>query len=276
MDPFTKLPDVPLIHGRSDFLVNFCKGKRVLHLGCVDTGMLDARIKSGSLIHMRLADVADELWGFDINEDGVETLRTYGFENLITGDVSFIDQCEELKHRTFDVILASEVVEHLQNPGLFFQAVQHLMTPGHTRLVVTVPNAFRVSTLLWLLQGVEYVHPDHNYWFSYLTITNLLTKNGFQVEEFLVYIFAKHHLVPATLRKMFGGKDGTAVTGSPTPDYEDRPTAQHKPRRGGLGMIFSYVRQFPRRAMLTWLVHKTPFWGDGLIAIAILPEQKQQ
>ncbi|MEZ4677708.1 MAG: methyltransferase domain-containing protein [Caldilineaceae bacterium] len=133
MNPYIELPKVPLIFRRHDFLVEIARGKRVLHLGCVDAGLLEERFNRGELLHQRLAMVTAELWrGFDIEEAGIDFLRAKGFDKLIVGDLSYIDQFAELQQAEFDLILASEVVEHLQNPGLFFQAIQALMKPGHT------------------------------------------------------------------------------------------------------------------------------------------------
>ena len=235
----------------------------MLHVGCVDTGLLETRIAAGSLLHLRLAAVTTELWGYDINADGIARLRELGFERLLVGDASTIDQLAALRDRQFDVILVSEVVEHLQNPGLFFQAVQALMVEEHTRLVVTVPNAFRIATLLRLLGNVEYVHPDHNYWFSYVTLRNLIRKNGLQLEEFMVYTFEKHHIVP----KRFSRRQGGPVV-DPQTTPGGAPRSASEPRRPLPVMAASYVRQLPRRLLATLLLRRSVFWGDGLIAIA--------
>lgn len=192
MNPYIRLPKVPIVTGRQSFVISRCKGKKVLHLGCVDKGLLYERFSSGELLHQKLAEVSSELWGIDIDEDGISFLRSKGFNNLIVGDVCNLDKIPDLQEHIFDVIVASEIIEHLMNPGLFLEAVKKFMRPGHTELIVTVPNAFRLSTLIQLLHGVEYIHPDHNYWFSYATVTNLLKKAGFEIREVYVYSFEKN------------------------------------------------------------------------------------
>ena len=119
-----RVPNVKVVRGRIDFVLQRCKGKKVLHLGCVNEGLTKARIKSGNLLHIRLIDVAKEVWGVDISAEGIELLRKHGIDNLVVGDIEHIDQIEELKQQKFDIILATEVLEHLNNPGLFLQNVK--------------------------------------------------------------------------------------------------------------------------------------------------------
>lgn len=263
MDPYINLPKVPVVRGRQDMVVERCRGKRVLHLGCVDAGLLEQRYQKGELMHQRLAVVAHELWGVDLDAQGIQRLRELGFANLVVGDVCELHGVNELDGRTFEVIVASEVVEHLLNPGQFLDAVRRFMTPGETELVVTVPNAFRFDTLRWLLRGVEYVHPDHNYWFSYHTIVNLLRKTGFASKEVYVYSFS-------ALEKPVAAQ-------APSTDDLPRRARLRSAARRATGLLLrvakdplAYMRQLARRIMISWLYRRTPFWGDGLIIVSIV------
>lgn len=259
MNPYIKLPKVPIVVDRHDFVLEHCKGKRVLHLGCVDSGLLPERFFSGVLLHQELAKVADNLWGIDIDADGISFLRRHNFDNLIVGDVCKLDKIPELQDQYFDVIVASELIEHLMNPGLFLEAVKKLMIPGHTELIVTVPNAFRVSTLLQLLHGVEYIHPDHNYWFSYHTITNLLIKSGFEIKEVCVYSFSYPQILPSRLSRLFGKE--TKCDPSSTSEMKF-------PQSSIWTQGIRYFRSIPSRLFIRFLYKKTPFFGDGIAVVA--------
>lgn len=258
MNPYIELPKVPILVGRHDFVLERCKGKRVLHLGCIDSGLLQERFSSGELLHQKLAKVATNLWGIDIDADGITFLRNHGFNNLMVGDVCNLDKIPELQNQHFEVIVASELIEHLMNPGLFLEAVKKLMIPGHTELIVTVPNAFRVSSLLQLLDGVEYIHPDHNYWFSYHTITNLLTKGGFEIKEVYVYSFSYPKIFP--LSNLFGKRTSKYT---PSSSSETRFLPSSIWARGIL-----YFKSLPRRLFIRFLYKKTPFFGDGVVVVA--------
>ncbi|MEM2146867.1 MAG: glycosyltransferase [Candidatus Jordarchaeaceae archaeon] len=189
-DPYIRLPGIQVVNGRHDFIVNRCSNKTVLHLGCTDSGLTLERFTSGELLHQKLAKVCRELWGIDTDSDGISFLQQYGFRNLIVGDVCYLHKIYDLREKIFDVIVASEIIEHLVNPGLFLDSVKDIMVPDYTELIVTVPNAYRVSTLSWLFKGVEYIHPDHKYWFSWHTITKLLSEMEFRIHEVYAYSFS--------------------------------------------------------------------------------------
>jgi hypothetical protein len=241
----------------------------VLHLGCVDTGLLNERFQRGELVHQRLSTVVTELWGVDIDADGISYLREQGFDHLFVGDICELGRISQLKTKSFDVILASEVIEHLQNPGLFLNSVKSLMVSGKTDLVITVPNAFRIDTLFWLLRGVEFVHPDHNYWFSYHTAVNLLRKNGFEIRRVYVYSFQPLHILPPKLRRLFRMHDGDSI-GVDTKRASLASSAPLSQRS------FRYLRSLPRRLAVSLLYHRTPFWGDGIIVVARLAKNASQ
>ena len=260
MNPYIKLPKVPVVNGRQEVILGKCANKSVLHLGCVDSGLVLDRFKRGELMHQKLSNVATELWGVDIDAEGISYLSSKGFDNLIADDICDLDRIEVLQKQSFDVIVASEIIEHLENPGLFLNSVKRLMAPEKTELIVTIPNAFRIDTLIWLFRGIEYVHPDHNYWFSYHTATNLLRKSYFEISEVYVYTFQPLRILPSRMHRIVEGKEGVKKnldTGN------DRPAS-----KSFFELFSSYFRSLPRRLVVSLLYKRTPFWGDGIIIIA--------
>ncbi len=259
------LPSAPLLHGRQDFVLEVCHGKRVLHLGCVDSGLVEERFARGELMHQRLASVASELWGVDVDTVGIEFLRAQGFDHLLTADIGESeDVVALLRAQRFDVVLATEVLEHLLNPGRFLAAVQRLMVPHDSIFIVTVPNAFRLETLLGLWRGVELVHPDHNYWFSYHTAKTLLEKCGFQVEQVAAYAFSVTGVAPGGVSAV----DRQPQPANPTPGTQVRP--------GLASRLVRYVRGFPGRLLRTVLFGRTSFWGDGLVLVATVAVEAER
>jgi len=196
---FFPIPQVKVVSGRQDFVVQMCRGKRVLHLGCVDEGLLHERFASGDLLHLKLIKAARELWGLDISRSGIEFLSSQGIPNLILADVEQINTVLDLRDRDFDVIVASELIEHLENPGRFLAMTSDLMREN-TIMILTVPNAYRLRSLMRMLKRQEYIHPDHNYWFSYKTITTLVKKLGYKIDSIYVYT-AKRSNVSACLTR---------------------------------------------------------------------------
>jgi 2-polyprenyl-3-methyl-5-hydroxy-6-metoxy-1,4-benzoquinol methylase len=223
------LPRVPILRGRQDVVVERSRGKRVLHLGCVDAGLTSERLAEGGLLHGRLREVAAELWGIDSDAPGIELLRRHGFEKLLVADVRALSAEPALAGRRFDLVLAPEVLEHVDNSGLFLAHV-HALLAAQGELLVSVPNAFRLETLLGLLRGQERVHPDHIYWFSYHTVTNLLRRAGFTPTEVFAYSFEDASLRP--------------------------------------GLRWARLKTLPRRLLVRWLYSRTPFFADGIVVVA--------
>lgn len=173
---------------REQYLLEKCRGKTVLHLGCVDPLHLEEAAPKGQLLHQRLQEVAKELWGLDTDEVGIRWMKEkLGTERLLRGDVERLAGMEI--GRRFDVVLAGEIIEHLANPGLFLEGVrEHLHADGV--LLVSVPNALSIRAFLHLARGHERVHSDHVCWYSPRTITHLLNRYGFRIEDMRPYYWS--------------------------------------------------------------------------------------
>lgn len=170
---------------RTQFLLKMAKNKRVLHLGCVDTGLLDEKLLEDNLLHTKLLRVSKETYGVDIDKKGFNKLKSLGVENLILGNVEHLDAIKELTYRQFDVIIASDVIEHLSNPGLFLESM-HKVISKKTIVIITTPNSLCYKNFLFALLRREAIHPEHNYSFSPNSIRNFLTKKGYKVKEMFV------------------------------------------------------------------------------------------
>jgi len=257
------LPIVPILLGRQDFVISRCRGKNVLHVGCVDSGLTHERFQSGQLMHLELSKVANVLWGIDIDADGIAFLQGLGFRHLVVGDACNLDSIEELRGMVFDVVVASEVLEHLLNPGLFLDSVKKVMVPGHTELIISVLNAFNITTLISLLGNVEYVHPDHNYWFSYTTVTGLLKKMGYEIKEIYCCSFEPTHILPRRL--VFGSnKTNNSIQHLEDSRYHFR----------WLRRVKVYLRSIPRRCLVRALYKRSSFFANCIIVVAVIPKSK--
>lgn len=163
---------------RRAFVVNFCRGKTVLHLGCADYPLTEQRIRTGQLLHDRITRVASRCLGVDLDAQALEILRRNGFDNVVVGDA---ERLGELSVGRFDIVLAGEMIEHVNNPGLFLASCREVLKPnGH--LVITTINAFCLRRMLRIPFGVESVHADHTYYFSHSTLATLTRRFGFAPE----------------------------------------------------------------------------------------------
>lgn len=174
----------PRLVRRVPAILDFCAGKKVLHLGCADWPYTEQR--GEDLLHARLAEVAAPggLWGVDTSAPGLEALRRMGFERLLEGNVEDLDPA--LAREDFEVILAGEIIEHLANPGLFLDGVARIMGPQSIFMLTTV-NATTLKGFLHGLMRREKVHPDHLAYYSYRTLRHLLERQGFSCREVAFY-----------------------------------------------------------------------------------------
>lgn len=169
MDPdyyekqITQIPDAPVVD-RVGFILDRCKGKVVLNIGSA----------SGNL-HEKIKGVAKEIRGVD-KEVSPNT------DYVVDLDAS-PDSLLNMISAFFDLVVCGEIVEHLSNPGSFLKTVKFLNAP----LLITVPNAFAMGGRENVQRGIENCNKDHVAYYSYVTLTRLLEKSGFQIKEWYWY-----------------------------------------------------------------------------------------
>ncbi len=150
---------------RMAFVLERCKGKRVLELGA-----------SGRL-HDELVGAAGGLFSIDrYDSDGV-----YGCD---LDSVSRYDVPYGLDNPP-DVIVCGEILEHLGNPGWLLARLRQQWPD--VPVVVTVPNAFSSAGAHHMEHGTENVNRDHVAWYSYRTLRTLLERAGYEIAEFYWY-----------------------------------------------------------------------------------------
>ena len=180
---------------RVEIIKKISAGKKVLHLGCTNFPYTQDSIDNGMLLHFDLAKSARELYGFDFDQEGIDILEKHGTKNLYRAD---LEKLEEVQlDETFDVIIAGEMIEHLNNPGLFLQGIQRFMN-AETSLVITTISAY--SAFRFLIYGLrgkggenEPVHPDHVYYFSYKTLSLIIERANLTVKDFYFYDIGTEH-----------------------------------------------------------------------------------
>jgi 2-polyprenyl-3-methyl-5-hydroxy-6-metoxy-1,4-benzoquinol methylase len=186
-----KIPRLKMIR-RDDWLIDACRSKRVLHVGCTDLPITSDKIANNQLLHAKLADVSEEIIGVDVDREGIETLsKLMPDETFLLHSAEDLPSCKALCDRDFDVIVAADVIEHLSNIGLFLEGVRKLLQPGG-RLLISTPQSFSIKRMLpMLFWSYEYVHPDHIAYFSFSTLFRLLSRYDLEIEQ--VYTFQWHN-----------------------------------------------------------------------------------
>ena len=173
---------------REEYLLEVSKGKNVLHLGFLDSPFSEERIRSGDLLHLKLRDVANQLYGVDSDRSSLDRYRRLtGDHNNSVGDIQN-DIQDGIWGDAHDLVLVPEILEHLGNPAGALRNLRRLcVSGGRAKLCVTVPNAYYTGSVLRAMDGEEIVHPEHYYYFSPATLRKLLRDTGFAVLEMALY-----------------------------------------------------------------------------------------
>lgn len=168
---------VPQYTERINVAVEQIQGPRVLHLGCCGTELPKTAGDRSRWLHGALVDAGVSVLGGDINHRALDEMRANGYE------VTYLDaQAIPPDGEKFNTIIAGELIEHLENPGLLLTgARQRLLPNGH--LVLTTPNVFcPVYFAGNVVQYKRIANPEHTCWFDPQTLEQLLTRTGYRVE----------------------------------------------------------------------------------------------
>jgi len=143
--------------------------------------ILDAGCGNGFLAG-QLARMGHEVTGVDISEDGVEIARIH-YPQIPFHIVSLYDDLRPIG-RDFDLIISSEVIEHLYFPRVFLDRMRPLIhARGH--IIVTTPyHGYLKNLAISLVDGWDHHHTTdweggHIKFFSEASLTRMLRAAGF-------------------------------------------------------------------------------------------------
>jgi 2-polyprenyl-3-methyl-5-hydroxy-6-metoxy-1,4-benzoquinol methylase len=153
------------------FIGEFVRGKKVLDIGCMNHSA-DAS-SDERWLHGHVVRNAGSVLGVDILESDVAKLKQQGF-NMVCANAITTDLGD-----TFDTIIAGELIEHIEDPGMFLRNMRkHLTNDGE--LLLTTPNVFFGLHFVESIFKSPYNtwNPEHVSWYCYFTLENLLKRAG--------------------------------------------------------------------------------------------------
>lgn len=176
---------------------------RVLDVGCVCHDLDQTAVP---WLHRFLVDRAGYVVGVDILPEAVERMNRQGYR-AVCADAETLDLNE-----TFDVVVAGDLLEHLENAGRFLDRAARHLAPGGV-LLLTTPNPVTVVRLLRvLLKGDAGANKEHTCWYTARVLRQLVQRRGFRVVEEahvddtrLFYPWFKPAASASRLRKFFRG-----------------------------------------------------------------------
>lgn len=163
---------------KDELILGHCRDRSVLDIGCIDHTADRALEMGQEWLHRRISDVASEAVGLDIAEHEAKALNEAGFD-IVIGDAEDFDL-----GRTFDVVVAGDLIEHMSNPGRLLDAARRHLGPK-SLLVVTTPNPFNVEQPLHVLgsRTIEF-NPQHTLWLDPIVSYELFTRAGLDLVDF--------------------------------------------------------------------------------------------
>jgi 2-polyprenyl-3-methyl-5-hydroxy-6-metoxy-1,4-benzoquinol methylase len=163
-----------MVDVRRELVLRYIRNKSVLEFGIGD-GEYD-------LLHDFVKRYAKNIKSVELDSEKVSKFTSQGYD-VVYGDV----QDFRLQDK-YDVILAGEIIEHVNNAGLMLTcALNHLNNDGV--IIITTPNLYSINLLLrGLLQGgnVELFH-EHSLGFTEPLIKELLTRYNLEIKEFTFF-----------------------------------------------------------------------------------------
>jgi 2-polyprenyl-3-methyl-5-hydroxy-6-metoxy-1,4-benzoquinol methylase len=163
-----------------DFIIAKAAGRNVLHLGCAGDYLEYGR---DAVLHCRLGEVAKSLTGIEIQLASLERVRSLLPEDT-GGRIRYyqanVEDLDFLAGKTFDLVLAASIIEHLSNPGNMLRHFRRLCSPGGAVIIVT-PSPFGVLQFMRVaIRRNEAANPEHTAYFSPAVLSELCRRYGLE------------------------------------------------------------------------------------------------
>jgi SAM-dependent methyltransferase len=177
---------IPGYGAKRSLLLDAARNRRVLHLGVtgdVSRPVDDLVAQARTGLHLALTQAAAQCVGVEINAAAVAAIADAGiFSNCLVVDVRKLERAA-IPLATIDLIIAGDIIEHLDDPGALLDTAARVADP-QTRLLITTPNAISATAVLRYACGrpLEGGEAQHVVSFNRYSLGNLLRLHGWQVE----------------------------------------------------------------------------------------------
>jgi len=145
---------------------------RVLDVGC-GTGVIASR----------LASLGHDVVGVDVAEDGIRLARS-AYPGIRFEIASAYDDLREIAGAV-DVVISSEVIEHLYSPQRYLENIHSVLVPGGAVIITTPYHGYLKNLALSVFNKWDDHHTvdwegGHIKFFSPRTLTRMLSTAGYR------------------------------------------------------------------------------------------------
>jgi len=147
---------------------------KVLEIGCNEGGF------------RQFVSKPCEYWGVEPFEEAANVAKTK-IDKVLVG---FYDKvADEIPNNYFDLVIANDVIEHMEQPWNFLQSIKRKITVNSS-IVLSIPNVRYYENLKKLLLYKDWEYENcgilditHLRFFTEKSIIRLLSENGYQIEK---------------------------------------------------------------------------------------------
>ena len=140
--------------------------------------------------------------GVDLDNESIRaTAKKYELFERMQFVTAEIVQYVSNANKFYDLVLALEVIEHLESQHLFLNAISKIINKTGT-LIISTPNVFSVEGLVGLFwsikKGQKYVAWDKNHkkLFNSFEFVSAVKEHGFCVEKVIGYYYNSSDKLP--------------------------------------------------------------------------------
>jgi 2-polyprenyl-3-methyl-5-hydroxy-6-metoxy-1,4-benzoquinol methylase len=224
-DPFFSISLSPILLKKIiEFVINrnFSKNIKVVDVGC----------GSGAILHFLKDELGFcNLTGFDLNSSNIEFAKR--FRKI---DLKNVDIYKLQKPAKYDLIITTENIEHVSNPGDYVSQLIKLSKNGSYLLLSTPHNDEQAVSLMGIF-GDSFCAPNHQNYFNFDNLSKLLSENKFIIKDYWLYDAARFKLF-AFIKKFLIKRD--EVIGLP-------------PQSASLNNIYRWQKQNSESVILNYL-----------------------
>src|SRR3569832_1733011 len=159
-------------------MLNKNMNRNILDLGCGNGYLVNYLLGKGY-----------NAWGTDASQEGITIAKQENPDRFYLQDLSTGKLPPELQKKQFDTVIATEVIEHLYDPAGFIDFCKTLLPKGGELIISSPYHGYLKNLSLslfnkWDSHHGPAWHGGHIKFWSKKTLSDLLTKRGFEVVTF--------------------------------------------------------------------------------------------
>lgn len=129
-------------HVKAHFQRETIEKLKILDIGC-----------GGGLICEPLARLGAHVTGIDLSKEAIEVAKAHAAEQELS--ITYLNQPLESLEEKFDVIVASEVIEHIDDPQNFVKEIAKHLKPNGCFVITTLNRTLKSKILgIWVAENI--------------------------------------------------------------------------------------------------------------------------